>query len=351
MVQSAPDPDAARKPRRLSDILQEIADAPAKPDERISLGHRIEGFGNRAFGALLFIFAVPVALPIAIPGISAVLGAPLLFLSWQLMHGRDQPWLPEVMRSRSFRRADFAGILLRVLPSIRGVERLVGPRLIWLTNRRGEQVIGLFAFALAVVLFLPIPFGNTVPALAIAIMALAVLERDGVAAIAGTLVGLAGIALVSGVVVGLVKGAIFIVQSASRKRQYRESGFVLVRAADLRPTKMLHDARCTNGGFSETMLWRWLTPRRPVRTFRYGAVPPHRYPLPSATASAPAISRTWYLTLPHYFVCSSEDISRAGCGPCCRLGLLPPPKFSELVLGCQQLTVQSKSPKIRVRER
>lgn len=213
LAQGAPDPDSGRKPRRLSDILQEIADAPATPDERISLGHLIEGFGNRAFGALLFIFAVPVALPIAIPGISAVLGAPLLFLSWQLSCGRERPWLPQVMRSRSFRRDDFARMLQRVLPSIRRVERLVGPRLIWMTNRRGEQVIGLFAFVLAVVLFLPIPFGNTVPALAIAIMALAVLERDGLAAIAGTLVGLAGIALVSGVIVGLVKGAIFIVQS------------------------------------------------------------------------------------------------------------------------------------------
>jgi hypothetical protein len=213
LVQSAPDPNGKRKPARLSDILQAIADAPAKPDERISLGHLIEGFGNRAFGALLFIFAVPVALPIAIPGISAVLGAPLLFLSWQMMRGRDQPWLPVVMRRRSFRRVDFARMLLRVLPSIRRVERLVGPRLIWLTTRRGEQIIGLFAFVLAVVLFLPVPFGNTLPALAIAILALAVLERDGIAAIAGTLVGVSGIAVVSGVVVGLMKGAIFLVQS------------------------------------------------------------------------------------------------------------------------------------------
>jgi len=213
LIPSEPDPNGDRKPRRLSDILQDIADAPATPDERISLGHLIEGFGNRSFGALLFIFAVPVALPIAIPGISAVLGAPLLFLSWQLMYGRDQPWLPEIMRNRSFRRVDFARMLQRVLPYIRRVERLVGPRLIWMTSRRGEQVIGLLAFILSVILFLPIPFGNTVPALAIAIMALAVLERDGLAAIAGTLVGFAGIAVVSGVVVGLMKGAIFMVQS------------------------------------------------------------------------------------------------------------------------------------------
>lgn len=66
---------------------------------------------------------------------------------------------------------------------------------------------------LAVILFRPIPFGNTVPALAIAIMALAVLEWHGLAAISGTPVCVAGLAIASGVVVGLMKGAIFIVQS------------------------------------------------------------------------------------------------------------------------------------------
>ncbi|MEC5325495.1 exopolysaccharide biosynthesis protein [Aurantimonas sp. A3-2-R12] len=213
LVPSAPDPDADRKPRRLSDILQEIADAPATPDERISLGHLIDGFGNRAFGALLFIFALPVALPIAIPGISAVLGAPLLFLSWQLMRGRDQPWLPELMRSRSFRRIDFARMLTRVLPWMRRLERLVGPRLILLVSGRGERVIGFLAFVLALILFLPIPFGNTIPGLAIALLALAVLERDGAAAIAGTLVGLAGIGVVSGIVLAMIKGAVFLLQS------------------------------------------------------------------------------------------------------------------------------------------
>ncbi|GGA53694.1 exopolysaccharide biosynthesis protein [Pelagibacterium lentulum] len=213
LAQNARGPDGALKLGRLSDILQGIVDAPTTPDQRISIGHLIEGFGNRAFGALLFIFAVPVALPIAIPGISAVLGAPLLFLCWQLMCGHSQPWLPQVMHNRSFRPADFARILQRVLPSIRRVERLVSPRLVWLTNRRGKQVIGLFAFVLAVVLFLPIPFGNNLPALAIAIMALAVLERDGVAAIVGGLIGVAGLGVVSGVVVGLVKGAIVILQS------------------------------------------------------------------------------------------------------------------------------------------
>ena len=100
IVLDASIPNGCRKPRCLSQIVQEAVDAPATADERLSLGHLIEGFFNRAFGVILFIYAVPVALPIVIPGLSAVLGAQLFFLSWQLMRGREQPWLPEVLCSR-----------------------------------------------------------------------------------------------------------------------------------------------------------------------------------------------------------------------------------------------------------
>lgn len=199
--------------RRMSDTLQAIADAAFTPDERISLGQLTESFGNRAFGVLLFVFAIPVALPIAIPGISAVLGAPLLFLSWQLMRGHERPWLPKVMSRRSFRRDDFVNMLSRVLPWIRRVERLVGPRLFWLTNPRSEQVIGLLAFVFSLILFLPIPFGNAVPALSVAILALAILERDGVAAIVGTLVGFIGVGIVSGFIFAMIQAALFVIHT------------------------------------------------------------------------------------------------------------------------------------------
>jgi hypothetical protein len=213
----SPDPaqDQAQdnRPRRLSDILQEIGAGADAPNTRISLGDLVDIFGKRAFGALLFVFAVPVALPIAIPGISAILGAPLIFLTWQLMRGQPEPWLPAVMRSRSVRQVDLVGLLRRALPYVRRLERLVGPRLSWLARGRAERVIGGLAFVLALILFLPVPFGNVVPAVSIAILALAVLERDGVAVIVGGLIGLAGLVLVSGVLFALVKAAILIIRT------------------------------------------------------------------------------------------------------------------------------------------
>lgn len=54
--------------------------------ERISVGDLLRAMGDRAIGALMFIFAFPNVLPTP-PGTSTILGAPLIFLAAQLMLG------------------------------------------------------------------------------------------------------------------------------------------------------------------------------------------------------------------------------------------------------------------------
>jgi hypothetical protein len=63
-----------------------------------------------------------------------------------------------------------------------------------------------------VVLVLPIPLGNMLPALAISLIALAVLERDGLWALAGLGVAVASAVVVGGVVFGLVKAGFFLLR-------------------------------------------------------------------------------------------------------------------------------------------
>lgn len=210
---NVPEPSATPVPGRLSTLLLDIAERHGEAGERLSLGELIDTLGNRAFGALLFVFALPVAIPIPIPGISAILGAPILLLSWQLMRGQDQPWLPEFMRSRSFDRNSFNNLLHRVVPWMRRIECFVGPRLSSMATGHAERMIGFLACLFALILFLPIPFGNTVPSLSIAVLALAILERDGIATFIGTLIGLLGLVLVSGVIFGIGFGVIEFFQA------------------------------------------------------------------------------------------------------------------------------------------
>ncbi len=180
------------------------------PEPRISLGVLRDALGDRGFGVLLFIFALPNLVPVNIPLLSAVLGLPLVLLAAQLTYGRHKPWFPRWLTERSFPREGFANVVLRSLPYLEGAERLLRPRLTVLLSWTGERLIGLAILILALVLFLPIPFANWLPACAIAIIGLAIVEKDGLAVLVGLAVGVASLAVAAAVVIGLVKAFLLL---------------------------------------------------------------------------------------------------------------------------------------------
>lgn len=190
----------------LSAILHELANDQSR--ERISIGDLLNALGDRALGALLFIFAFPNVLPVP-PGTSAVLGAPLVFLAAQLAFNL-KPWLPAIIAKRSMPRDDFQTLIGRMKPWLERAEKMLRPRASGLTLPPMEYVLGFICLLLALVLALPIPLGNMLPALAISMLALGVLERDGYWVLAG--LGMTGVAavVVSGVIFALVKTAIFM---------------------------------------------------------------------------------------------------------------------------------------------
>jgi hypothetical protein len=190
----------------LSQVLHGLADDPIR--ERISVGDLLATLGDRAIGALLFIFAFPNVLPTP-PGTSAILGAPLLFLAAQLAFGR-QPWLPAIITQRSMSRDDFQTMIRRIGPWLARAEKLLKPRLSSLALPPMEYVIGLLCLLLATLLVLPIPLGNMLPALAISLIALGVLERDGLWVLAGLVTAGLAIVVVSGMVFAMIKTGIFL---------------------------------------------------------------------------------------------------------------------------------------------
>lgn len=195
--------------RALSDVLFEIASDTTRP--RISLGALLKALDDRALGALLLIFSLPCVIPMP-PGTSTVLGTPLVFLTAQLMLALA-PWLPQFIAQRSISRTDFAAVVARIAPWLARAENLLKPRLLWITAPIGERFVGLVCLYLAIVLVLPIPLGNMLPALAISLMALGVLERDGIWVIAGLITAVASTVLIAGVLVAMLKAALFVVAS------------------------------------------------------------------------------------------------------------------------------------------
>ncbi|QUS35871.1 exopolysaccharide biosynthesis protein [Falsirhodobacter algicola] len=205
---TADDPAPTR--RRLSEVLEEIAHDTTR--HRISIADLIEAMAGRAFGALLLIFALPNVLPTP-PGTSGILGLPLIFLAAQLMLGRA-PWLPAFIATRSMERTAFAALVGKMTPILGRAEKLLVPRLPMMIGPATERFVGAALLILALVLALPIPLGNMLPALAMTIISLGMLERDGLWVIVGLLVGILSLVIVWGVVWALVAGAIFLIQNA-----------------------------------------------------------------------------------------------------------------------------------------
>lgn len=150
----------------------------------VSVADILETFGNRAFGAMMFVFAAPLVLPMP-PGVSAILGAPLMFITFQWMLGRRTLWLPKALLERTMSMSDFRNLMGKLTPYLERLERRLRPRLTFMYNPLGDRIVGALCFTLSIIVFLPIPFGNMLPSFAIAAFAIGGAERDGVAALIG----------------------------------------------------------------------------------------------------------------------------------------------------------------------
>lgn len=180
--------------RKLSVVLRDLQDSPV---ESVSLNLLITSLGNRSFVPLLIVFALP-NLFFFVPGSSVITGPPLIFVAAQLVLGRQVVWLPEFLGKRSIEHQAFARILTRALPWIEWVERLVHPRYWFLSRRAADLTVGLACLVMSVFMFLPIPFGNTLPALSVIVIALSLSERDGLWLLGGFTLSLASFAVVAG---------------------------------------------------------------------------------------------------------------------------------------------------------
>jgi len=184
-------PEHHRQP--LSALLQGLADSDAA---EVSIDELMELFGGRAMGALLLVFGLVCTLPLP-PGGTTIFGAPLLLLAPQLAIGSGAPWLPARLRARTLATADLRRGLPKVLVWLVRVEAVSRPRLVFLFGPLGDRTIGLVCSVLALVLILPIPLGNMLPAAAVSVLSLALVQRDGALALFGyVLAALSGSVLV-----------------------------------------------------------------------------------------------------------------------------------------------------------
>lgn len=188
-------------PLRTSGLLMALA---ALPGERILVADIVAALRDRAYALLIVLLGLPNCLPMP-PPIPLVCGIVLAFVAAQMLMARPTPWLPQRLLQRSLGRAELARAIGRAMPPLVRLEQFSRQRLTLLGGPRSMPVLGGLLLILALGLIVAAPFIGQIPlGLAVCLVGLGLVERDGLFIIAGAAVGALGLLLSAGFAYALV---------------------------------------------------------------------------------------------------------------------------------------------------
>jgi hypothetical protein len=171
----------------LSDDLQQLlVRAGGKP---MSLRAVFDAVEERGTALVVILLAAPFVAPIPLPGLSLPFGVALAVLGIRLGLGL-RPWLPDVLLRRQLSYPVLARLVGAAVRVAGPVERRVRPRWPGFFSPDMCLVNGV-AIAVAALLLMPpfpMPGINALPSLAIVLLGLGMMERDGGAVVTGYVV-------------------------------------------------------------------------------------------------------------------------------------------------------------------
>lgn len=176
---------------RLSALLSQVL---RNDGSDLTVGLLIDRVGDRGFGLLLLLLSLPSALPVPAPGYSIPFGVLLCIFAWQMIRGRPFPILPERARRTRLTQDLTSKMLTATAWFFRRIEWMIRPRMHWVGRRGGRILIGVLVFVMASIMFFPIPFTNTLPALVIFLLGIGLTEEDGLFALGACTLGVLTVA-------------------------------------------------------------------------------------------------------------------------------------------------------------
>lgn len=184
MIQQSPNNDMPNQ--RLSVVMEHLSKICHEKD--LTLGkllHELSVYGHML---VCLMFSVPFLLPVPLPGLSTLFGFVICVASIQVMLGQD-PWVPQSWREYKISAEILAKMFEAARRVLQKTEKLIKPRLKFFAHHPGfVRFNGFIILLTAVLLSLPMPPGfNAPPALAIIVLTIGSLEKDGIMVIGGYL--------------------------------------------------------------------------------------------------------------------------------------------------------------------
>jgi hypothetical protein len=156
------------------------------PGPTIRMGEVVAALGDRGLGLAILMLALPNLLPGPVmPGYSAIFGIPIAVLSARLLGREHNPHLPGWIERRALALPRFRQLVAKAAPLLRRIEAVLHPRPSFFTSPAGVRTIGGLLLTTAIFLSVPVPLAGWVPTIAIIVLALGLIEKDGRALAAG----------------------------------------------------------------------------------------------------------------------------------------------------------------------
>jgi len=155
----------------------------------ISFHELLQRGGDNGLLLLIILLNAPFLLPIPIPNLSTPFGVLILFIGAKLIWGIPRQ-LPEFIGKRILSDKVLNSILDKTVQGIQKIERFIHPRYpALIENRFFLSLNYLLIMGMAFILTLPlgVPFTNFFPAWTIILLALGLLEKDGLLIVLGYL--------------------------------------------------------------------------------------------------------------------------------------------------------------------
>ena len=180
------------KVNNLESLLASLTERTSGED--VTVRDMLNAVGRRSYGPILLLLGFIAISPLTIiPGTSWLVALVILLIAGQILLGRTFPWVPKRILDMSFPRSALVNGVEQARKYARPVDKVLKPRLPFLSQPPFIGLAALVCIAAALVMF-PlglIPFGPVLPSLAVLLFGLGLTARDGIVLI-GAGCGLAG---------------------------------------------------------------------------------------------------------------------------------------------------------------
>lgn len=170
-------PDDA--PQRLSAQLRQLADR--EEHHELTLGGLMDELQGRVYTLLLLVLALPMCQPVPLPGLSTPFGVAIALLGLRFALSQ-RPWMPKRLLATKLSGHFFPAVMRGGARVLGVLEKLLHPRLTTVFEFGHMRFLAgavVCLCGLLLLLPLPIPGTNMLPALTVILTAAAFSERDG----------------------------------------------------------------------------------------------------------------------------------------------------------------------------